>query len=138
MLVPLTPPPITTTSAVWTMLTPFHRHGRILRRPRSSVRLVGEGRQRDRLGGRPRREDARLGHGLPCGAGDQMREGGTAHAPLAASHPDPRPGLYLVDVGSAIPHGLERLPHRHFLAAAERRLLLRQCVEARAESVQLV
>src|SRR2546426_11920345 len=109
MLVPLTPPPITTTSAVWTMV--------IVPRARSA-RFAGERRQRHGLGRRPRREDARIGHGLPGGVSDQMRERGPAHAPLAAAHPHPRPGLHLVDVARAVPRGLERLGHRHLLAPA--------------------
>src|SRR4030095_9864508 len=65
MLVPLTPPPITTTSAVCATVL---------------LRLHGERGQRHRLGGRTRRKDARLRHRLSRLARDEMRERGPAHA----------------------------------------------------------
>src|SRR6266436_390535 len=123
MLVPLTPPPITTTSAVCVM---------------TLLRLHRERRQRHRLGGRPRREDTRLGHRLSRRAREEMRERWTTHPPLTAPHAGAGPGLHLVDVARAVARGLERLADRYFLAAAERGLVVGQRVEARAEAVQLV
>src|SRR5947207_12430337 len=123
MLVPLTPPPITTTSAVCVM---------------TLRRLHGERRQRYRLGGRPRREDARLGHRLSGRAREEMRERRTTHPSLTASHAGSRPRFHLVDVARAVTRGLERLADRHFLAPAERGLIVGQRVEAGAEAVELV
>src|SRR5215471_6200930 len=78
MLVPLTPPPMTTTSAVCAMVL---------------LRLGSERGQRHGLRGRTRREDARLGHGRARLARDEMRERGTAHAPLTPPHADACPRL---------------------------------------------
>src|SRR5262245_17736038 len=123
MLVPLTPPPITTTSAVCAKVL---------------LRLHGERCQRHGLGRRTRREDTRLRHGLPGLARDEMRERGAAHASLTAPHANTGPGLHLVDVARSFAGRLERFADRYFLAAAERGLVVGQRVDARSEAIQLV
>src|SRR5262245_44051953 len=123
MLVPLTPPPMTTTSAVCAMVL---------------FRLRGERGQRHGLGGRTRREDTRLGHRLSRLALDEMRERWAAHAPLTAPHADPRPRLHLVDVARSLARRPERFADRHFLAAAERGVVVGQRVDPRSEAIHLV
>src|SRR5262245_15869829 len=67
-----------------------------------------------------------------------MRQRWATHAPLASPHANPGPGFDLVDVHGAIAHRLERLPDADLLAAAERRIVLGERGETRAEAVEIV
>src|SRR5262249_57758193 len=89
-----------------------------------SARFVRQRGERDRLGRRTSREDARIGHRSAGGARDQVSERRTAPASLAPPHAHTRPRLDLVGVAFARAHRLPRLPPPHLLASTQPRVLL--------------